>query len=142
MFVAYREPAGSAVVPLTTRDSAGRARAPRFHRRTVIMCGVIDTMPAAETAPRFLRRGAVVVVVLLALAGLAVFLTGRGDADAARGLCSDGARARFGAPVEIRSVDRTNDDTFLVHGATGTQAFACLVTREPFADRWELASVS
>jgi hypothetical protein len=103
---------------------------------------VIDTVTADETAPRFLRRGAVVVVALLALTGLAVFLTSRNDANAAGDLCTDAARGQFAAPVQIASVDRTNDDAFVVHGATGTHAFTCLVTREPLSDRWELASIS
>jgi len=107
-----------------------------------ILSDMIDVATAAETTPGFLRRGAVVVVVLLALTGLAVFLTSRNDTETARDLCTDAARTQFAAPVGIASVERTNDDTFVVHGSTGTRTFSCLVTREPFSDRWELASVS
>jgi hypothetical protein len=103
---------------------------------------VIDATTAGETAPRFLRRGVGVVVALLAFTGLAAFLTARNDTETARDLCTDAARTQFTAPVEIASVDRTSDDAFVVHGATDTHAFTCLVTREPHSDRWELASVS
>lgn len=103
---------------------------------------MIDAATDVETAPRFLRRGAVVTVALLAFIGLAVVLTSRNDTETARDLCRAAASAQFAAPVEITSADRTHDDAFVVRGATGTRTFTCLVTREPVSDRWELASVS
>lgn len=103
---------------------------------------MIDAATDAETAPRFLRRGAVVMVALLAITGVALVLTSRDDTKTACGLCTTAAGAHFAAPVEITSADRTQDDTFVVHGDTGTRTFTCLVTREPVSDRWELASVS
>jgi len=106
------------------------------------MSDMMDTATDVETAPRFLRRGAVVIVVLLALTGLAVFLTSRNDTDTARDLCTAAAGTQFAAPVEITSADRTQDDAFLVHGVTGTRTFTCLVTRDPVSEHWELASVS
>jgi hypothetical protein len=110
--------------------------------RLPMLCDVIDATATAEPARQFLRRGAVVVVALAALTGLAVVLTSRNDAATARGLCTRAARAQFAAPVKIVSVDRTGDDTFVVRGAAGPHALTCLVTREPVSDRWELASVS
>jgi hypothetical protein len=106
------------------------------------MAGVIDAMTEAETAPRFLRRGAVVIVALVAFTGLAVALTSRNDTNTARDLCTSAAGAQFAAPVRITSADRTPEDAFLVRGDAGTRAFTCLVTRDPLSDRWELASVS
>lgn len=117
---------------------AGGRQARTGHR----MSDVIDTAPNGETAQRFLRRGAVVTVALLAIAGLAVVLTSRDDTRAARELCTAAARTQLAAPVGITSVDRTDDDAFVVRGATGTRSFTCLVTREPISDRWELASLS
>ncbi|WP_327000115.1 hypothetical protein OHA72_33930 [Dactylosporangium sp. NBC_01737] len=103
---------------------------------------MIDAVPRAEPMPAFLRRGAVVVVALLAIAGLAAFLTSRGDARTARELCTTAARAQLAGPVGVTSADRTGDDTFVVGGTAGARSFTCLVTREPVSDRWEVASVS
>ena len=106
------------------------------------MSDVIDTATDVETAPRFLRRSAVVIVALLAFTGLAVVLTSRNDTETARDLCTSAARTQFAAPARITSADRTQDDTFVVRGVTGPRTFTCLVTREPVSDQWELASVS
>ncbi|MEV4518050.1 hypothetical protein AB0K00_54975 [Dactylosporangium sp. NPDC049525] len=103
---------------------------------------MIDALPRGELRPAFLRRGAVVIVVLLALVGLGVFLTSRDDTRTARELCASAAGAQLAGPVVIRSADRTGDDAFLIGGTAGARSFTCLVTREPLRDRWEVASVS
>jgi hypothetical protein len=106
------------------------------------MSDMIDAATDVETAPRFLRRSAVIVVALLTFTGLAVTLTSRNDTETARDLCTTAASTQFATPVKIISADRMHDDTFLVRGTTGTRTFTCLVTREPVSDHWELASVS
>lgn len=96
----------------------------------------------AETRAAFLRRGAVVVTVLVAIAVAAAFLTSRDDTQTARDLCKTAAGTQFATSVGITSADRTGDDSFLVHGTATGRSFTCLVTREPVSDRWEVASVS
>ncbi|MGI5243901.1 hypothetical protein [Dactylosporangium sp. CA-139066] len=92
--------------------------------------------------PRFLRRAALVAGGLLALAGLSVVLTSRGDSRTARDLCTAAATARFAAPAGVASVDRVDDDTFLVRGSAGRSPYTCRVVREPLDDHWEVSGVS
>ncbi|MEV8511444.1 hypothetical protein [Dactylosporangium sp. NPDC051484] len=105
-----------------------------------------ETRQQGETLKAFLRRGTVIGLGLVALAGLTVYLTSRSDERTVRDLCTTAVRAQANVPdastARVESVDRTTDDGLLIKTKVGGQLFTCRVTREPIDDHWEVASVS
>jgi hypothetical protein len=107
--------------------------------------GTAPDQQATETLKVLLRRGAIIGAVLVVFVGLAAYLTSHADDRAARDRCTAAVRTQPGYPGGVEAVvgstDRRGDDTYLVSGTADGRTFTCLVTREPFDDRWEVASV-
>jgi hypothetical protein len=109
---------------------------------------MIDAAAVSELSsesPRvFLRRAAVVCVVLAIIVSAGIYLTSRTDGRTVQDLCTSAARTQPGitasAAVAVTSTGRSGDD-YLVRGTVDRRAYTCLVTRGPFDDGWEVADV-
>jgi hypothetical protein len=99
---------------------------------------------SSESPQAFLRRAAVVGVVLVIIVSAGIYLTSRTDERTAQDRCRSAVRTQPGitpgAAVAVTSTDRIGDD-YLVRGTVDRRAYTCLVTRGPFDGGWEVADV-